>query len=739
VATAGLVGDLSTVSDAQLTLAPRLLLLNSLLPLSSDGVRQLDAPAMAIPLARRVGRAAGEVAQTARRTTDWSRVRFDAGSDEAAGRFRFAPSFVRHVAERPVLTLDIAVAPLLGAFDVVVAGGGTGGAPAGVGAARQGASTVVLEMQYSLGGVGTTGIISTYWFGNPVGYTAWLDAQVADATGLTGDDRKTRSWNPNIKDLCHQRALLDAGGSAWLGSFAYGVAMDGDRVTGVLVSTPYGSGLVHAGAVVDATGNADIPAAAGAPTRVIDERHVAVQGAGLSPRRPGPAGRNSDHMFVDDNDIAGVTHAFVNARAKFTQKLDDTQVVTHADVAPAHQRSKFTQEFDVTLLVDSRERRQIHGDLELSPLDFLAKRTFPDTITTAMSNFDTHGFTIHPVFSIAPPDKLGIYAHVPFRCLLPRGLDGVLVTGLGMSAHRDALPVVRMQADVQNQGFAAGMAAARSAANRTPLRKLDVRDLQRALVDVGVLDAAVLEHGDSFPLADAVIDEALRAGPTNLFNAAVLVAHPQQSLPGLKRQLASADAKQREAAALVLGLFGCEEAAPVLAEIVAAGSWDEGWNFRGMGQFGRSSSRMDDLLMALGKTRSPLGIEPILAKIQSLGSSAAFSHCRAVSIAASALTDARLSQALAKLLALPGMHGHAQLDSAEVVSHANGDPVETQARTLSLRELLLARGLYLCGDVDGLGHRILSTYANDLRGPYARHAQAVLATEDLASLRVEVL
>ena len=43
------------------------------------------------------------------------------------------------------------------------------------------------------------------------------------------------------------------------------------------------------------------------------------------------------------------------------------------------------------------------------------------------------------------------------------GLDGILVSGIGISAQRDAQPLVRMQPDVQNQGYAAGVAAAMAA------------------------------------------------------------------------------------------------------------------------------------------------------------------------------------------------------------------------------------------------------------------------------------
>ena len=53
-------------------------------------------------------------------------------------------------------------------------------------------------------------------------------------------------------------------------------------------------------------------------------------------------------------------------------------------------------------------------------------------------------------------------------------------------------------------------------------------------------------------------------------------------------------------------------------------------------------------------------------------------------------------------------------------------PDPNRSRDLSLRELILARALYRCGDENGLGERILREYARDLRGHHARHANAVL-------------
>jgi tRNA G37 N-methylase TrmD len=74
---------------------------------------------------------------------------------------------------------------------------------------------------------------------------------------------------------------------------------------------------------------------------------------------------------------------------------------------------------------------------------------------------------------------------------------------------------------------------------------------------------------------------------------------------------------------------------------------------------------------------------------------------------------------------MPGMMGHAATDIKDAQSEVLfADP--NLSRNLSLRELILARALFRCGDYEGLGKRILRTYAQDLRGHYARHANAVL-------------
>lgn len=619
-------------------------------------------------------------------------------------RASFAPTFVRPSRCRGWLDITFPQLPLLAECDVAVAGGGTAGASAGISAGRAGARAIVLETQHALGGVGTAGLIARYWFGNRVGFTAEIDREVTAYSGDAAPNSKGTGWIPEDKSHWLMRTLRAAGGEAWLGSFAFGVRAGDGLVDSLLVSTPFGVGRIDCASVIDATGNADIAAAAGAPCRVIGADHVAVQGAGLSPRNPNCDYRNTDHSFIDDCDIEGVTHAFTVARAKFAQ------------------------EFDVSTLVDSRERRQIRTDLELSPLDFLAGRTFPDTIVTAESNFDTHGFTVHPVFQIVPPHKKPLRVHVPYRCMLPQGLNNVLTTGLGMGAHRDALPVVRMQADVQNQGFAAGLACVHALRHGTVPRAVDMRAIQHALVAENVLDAEVTGHTDSFPLPGAAVDKAVESGPVDLLACAILVGNAERALPRLLLRWQNPhDEDDRLRLALLLGFLGRPEPATHLADWVDARDWDDGWNYTGMGQFGRSSSPVDDALLALAGTGQDRFIHaPLARKIAALDADAAFSHCRAVAAAAIAAPSADIAGGLERLLHRKGMGGHAWTDVRDALREIDPNPNETRPRNLALREITLARGLFLCGDPNGLGRGTLETYANDTRGQLARHAQAVL-------------
>lgn len=598
----------------------------------------------------------------------------------------------------------------LDSCDVLVLGGGTGGAPAAISAARAGADTVVVESMDQLGGVGTAGQISRYWFGNRVGFTSEIDAAVASLETDPKLRKNLGQWSVSAKSHWYLREAMKGGATVLFRSLAYGVETKGNRLTGLHVATPFGAGLIRSGCMVDASGCADAVAAAGGPTREITAEHVAVQGTGLAGVLPGNDYNNSDHNFSDDTDVFDTTAFLVSTKLKYHDHFDAGQ------------------------LVDSRERRQIIGDLVLGPSDFLSKRTWPDTICVASSNFDSHGYTIHPVFMCKPPDKKRLWADVPLRALLPRGLERVLVTGLGVSAHRDALPVIRMQADVQNQGFAAGYAAACAAQTGTDLRKLSIRDIQRKLCDAGIVPDRVLEEEDSFPVADDRLRRAVAEGWDDFEGLALIFAEAERTLPLLREAIADCpDGDRKRRYALILGLLSDETGKDVLAGDVAANEWDEGWNYTGMGQFGMSLSPLDASLIALAKVGDSRTWPLLLDKIRSLPVNPDLSHCRAVAEACEALyarfPDAAAAPALAACLERAGLRGHAQRSISDVQEAVTDNPNENAVRNQALRELHLARALYRCGDHRNLGKTILDEYATDMRAHFAKHARAVLNPE----------
>ncbi len=583
--------------------------------------------------------------------------------------------------------------------EVLVVGGGTGGAPAGIAAAREGASTLVAEFLSGLGGVGTLGMIGRYWYGNRVGFTAEVDRGSA---ALTPKVMKDGDWDVEAKMQWLHREITEAGGRIWYKTMICGALREGNRVVGAVLGTPQGRIAVRAKTVVDATGSAEVAAAAGAETVAVGQGHLAMQGTGLPGRDPGKNYTNTDYEFVDDSSQEDVNSAHMTARKKFQKAFDAGQ------------------------LVDTRERRRVVGDVEVSPMDIRLARVFPDTIVKARSNFDTHGFTVHPLFMIVPPDHDPLEAYVPLRALLPKGLEGVLVTGLGISAHRDAMPVIRMQADVQNQGYAAGLIAAR--VQDGALREVDLPSLQRRLVEKGILDPEITASGDTFPLSDDEIDRALAASVSDPNQIDRVFTLPDAERNARLRQ-AFVEAETSEGKAFfafVLGVLGDAAGAEVLAAAVAGGEWDEGWNYTGMGQFGASMSPLDARIIALGRCKRKQDIPVLKQKAETLPVDAAFSHYRALAEAFECIADPAAAPALNALLRRPGLSGHHITNRAARFKTATADSNETSFRNASLIELHLAAAAYRLSPEASQARAILEHYARDVRGLYARFAKEAL-------------
>lgn len=670
----------------------RLYVLGGCADVSREQAEKMLRPVAYMDLGQRLGAAAASDARAVRDTSD-ARLPGQPTTAPAAGGDVLEPlTGVRPTQHGlPTLTQDARALPVLGRYDVLVVGGGTGGAPAGIAAARAGAKTLVVEYLHGLGGVGTIGAISSYYWGNRVGFTA------------TVQDNPSR-WVIEQRIEWYRQELLKAGADLWYGVIGCGAYVQDDRVIGAVVATPFGRGVVLAHTVIDATGNSDVAASAGAQTDYTDASEFGMQGTGLPGLRIGGSYNNTDFTIVDETDMVDIWQLMVYAKGKYPDAFD-------------HGR-----------LIDTRERRRIVGDARITLIDQLNERTYPDTVCRCWSNFDTHGYTVDPYLLLEHPDRKGIAVNIPFRAMLPRGLDGIIVTGLSISAHRDAVPLIRMQADIQNGGYAAGLAAAMAAATDQPIRQIDVKALQRQLVDIGNLPDSVLTDQDSFPLSDERIAAAvqeLRQG----HGAAVIMTAPDRALPLLRTawNAATTDA-DRLTYARVLAVLGDDSGLDVLLEkIRTTEQWDEGWNYRGMGQFGTALSELDNLIVAVGRAGNPRAVPVIVEKLNLLDASVAFSHHRAAALALELLRDPSAAEPLARVLAKPQMTGYAQPDVQTAIAQGvPGGANAEQTRRESLRELMLARALYRCGDYDGRGQRILRQYTHDLRGHLARHATAVL-------------
>lgn len=600
--------------------------------------------------------------------------------------------------------------PILGEYDVVVLGGGTAGAPAALSATREGAKTLLLEYLHALGGMMTAGYIAAYYHGYREGFTKEIDQSVRD---LGGDnprkDSKDGQWVVDWKKEWFRREIHHAGGEIWFGVLGCGAYAENNVVKGIVVATPLGRGVVLAHTVIDSTGSADIAIAAGAPFRYTDRESVAVQGAGLPAVDMARNYENSDWTFTNDTDPLDVWRTFVTAKHKYEGK------------------------YDLGKLLQTRERRRIIGDFEVGVLDVYNGRTYPDILSLHLSSFDTHGFTVSPFFTLKPPEHSGVdvTAYVPLRALLPQGIEGIIVTGLGASAHRDAMPVIRMQPCLQNQGFAVGKAAAMVARENTTIRRVDIKALQKQLVAMGNLPALVLTAKDNYPPALETLIAAVGTVINNFQGLEIILWDFERALPLLRKAYTeSKEYEHRLVYAHILGIHGYDDGWKELeTEIRSYTQWDEGWNFKGMGQFGASMSRLDSLIIALGLTKREEALPCIIEKARLLTPQSEFSHFRAIAVALESIARVEGADILLSLLQMPGVQGHAYTTIEEAIAGVQPSKIDVTTRNNSLRELFLGAALYRCGDPTGLGREILSRYAKDLRGHYYNFASGILKEE----------
>lgn len=409
-------------------------------------------------------------------------------------------------------------------FDVVVAGAGPAGLCAAAAAARQGARVALLERFGAVGGCLTLGHVTTCMGAVPPG-------TMKDEIGaLLGTGGACVPHSVENAKYTLSRWLAEAGVTLFLQTQAVDVRKEGDRVCGVVVSTPEGLGLLPGRTVVDATGDGALCALAGVRCTVGRDVDGLTQPASILFTIGGVDSDLTCTHESDDTVINGESYLALCEEASRTGELpadvtivrlygggkagerlvNATQLcrvngVRTSDVAAAdltlrgqmRQVLSFLRRripgFENAFLLDSadtpgfRETRRIEGDYCLTAADISAGRTFPDVMVhRANFCFDTHNpagggqaEALEEARNTRPYD-------IPYRCFLPRGVEGLLAAGRCISGTHKAHSSYRVMNICMAMGEAAGIAAALSAAGGVPPRGLDVGQVQQVLLDKGV-------------------------------------------------------------------------------------------------------------------------------------------------------------------------------------------------------------------------------------------------------------
>jgi hypothetical protein len=431
--------------------------------------------------------------------------------------------------------------PVLAAADVVVVGGGTAGFVAAVAAARSGATTVLIETGGYLGGALTgTYVSSPGQFGDSegqqvIGGIAWEVIETLEHRGLALVDRK--AWKVQIFPEAVKTVALDMVAQAGVRLYLYAtlsaVWVESGVIRGVILQTQAGRQAVLGQVFVDATGDADLAVLAGAPTEQMPagqlwQTSVDLVVANVDAARVVQwAAEHPDQAFCPELDYAHqsvtiqpmFTLVIPNAETQFlangivhrgpmpTVKLmiqrgisrvqgsvdidpTDPAQITYAEVegrkrALAHLEflKRTVAGFEDAIVVGEaflgvRESRRIVGEYRLTLQDVLSNARFADVVLLNSRALDRHlaGDRFEWTYVRGNHD-------VPYRALIPRQVQNLLVAGRCLSCDHDAHASLRGAATCMGMGHVAGTAAALAVASRGLVREVEVQQLQARLTE----------------------------------------------------------------------------------------------------------------------------------------------------------------------------------------------------------------------------------------------------------------
>jgi len=419
------------------------------------------------------------------------------------------------------------------AVDVLVAGGGPAGFSAGFAAARMGAKALIVEQCNCLGGIAGAGehahiCLYSAWASQTrvVGGPIW---DVAGRVAEAGYGVRT-NWDADFEieglKLALDRMAEECGVAVLYYSFVADTVVDDGRAVGVVVQSKDGRRFFPAARVVDATGDGDVYARAGAPFDVGDEetglcqpmtlmftiggvdyaklkawrtsyqmREVwaeaqrngdmrpfqnQVMGFWWTPTRPDHLGINFTHINkVDATKAADLTYATIEGRRqaaecipvfrKYVRGLENCFLI---ETAP---------------LIGTRESRRLRGVYRLTRADVVGQCRFEDSV-----GFGSFFIDIHATKGPGMDDKTwrppaGFRYQIPYRVMVPETLDGLLAAGRCVSCDHEALGSLRVMPQCGVLGHAAGIAAVHSLRGGVQPRAVNIAALQAELRRQGAI------------------------------------------------------------------------------------------------------------------------------------------------------------------------------------------------------------------------------------------------------------
>lgn len=430
-------------------------------------------------------------------------------------------------------------APIYGEYEVVVLGGGPSGIAASVAAARRGARTLLIEHYGFLGGMGTAAGVTNFCglhanvHGDMRRVVHGVATEILEGiAGLDGLNEPHVIFGKTLAQAYDMSAYKCAADDLVTGAgvevlfHAHGtqaIRRDKRNIDALAVETKSGRQAVRSRFFIDCSGDGDLAHLAGAKTEKGDGRGgmlyptqmFRVAGVDSERARDAPklipqlmeqaeasgdfrfprkgaivrpqkhAGewrvnvtqlKNADGSAVDGTDARQLSRAEIEGR----RQVVEYHRFLKARV-PGFERSYI---IDIAPQLGIRETRRVMADYMLTAEDVIQCADFADTIGVNGWPLEMH--VAGDVKWIWPdiPTARG-FNQLPYRMILPRGLDNLLVAGRCAGMTHEAQSAARVTGACFVMGQAAGTAAALSSQAGVIPRNLDVPRLQRALEEDG--------------------------------------------------------------------------------------------------------------------------------------------------------------------------------------------------------------------------------------------------------------